>query len=123
MKAKFWRRRPDRIAINQQGRILYLIEFKRTMDIGVDFAEQAELRANNQYENLRSALEEVGRGDRWQIKQINIIGGTLGSVHVEAFEEMLKVMEVNNRERTCCRPYNQKSAVGAGWCKETRPHT
>jgi hypothetical protein len=37
MKAKFWRRRPDRLAINQQGRILYLIEFKRTMDIGVDF--------------------------------------------------------------------------------------
>ena len=48
MEAKFWRRRPDRLAINQQGRILYLIEFKRTMDIGVDFAEQAELRANNQ---------------------------------------------------------------------------
>ena len=68
------------------------------MDIGVDFAEQAELRANNQYENLRRALEEVGRGDRWQIKQINIIGGTLGSVHVEAFEEMLTVMEVRKEK-------------------------
>ena len=98
MEVKFWRRRPDRLAINEQGRILYLIEFKRTMDIGVDFAEQAALRANNQYENLRGALEEVGREGGWQIKQINIIGGTLGSVHVEAFEEMLKVMEVGKKE-------------------------
>ena len=98
MEAKFWRRRPDRLAINEQGRILYLIEFKRTMDIGVDFAEQAALRANNQYENLRGALEEVGREGGWQIKQINIIGGTLGSVHVESFEETLKVMEVGKKE-------------------------
>ena len=68
------------------------------MDIGVNFAEQAELRANNQYENLRSALEEVGRGAGWRIKQINIIGGTLGSVHVGAFEEMLTVMEVRKEK-------------------------
>ena len=61
MEQKFWRRRPDRLAINEQGQILYLIEFKRTMDIGVDFAEQAAQRADNQYENLRGALEEVGK--------------------------------------------------------------
>jgi hypothetical protein len=30
----------------------------------------------------------------WQIKQVNIIGGTLGSVYVEAFEGMLKEREV-----------------------------
>ena len=29
---------------------------------------------------------------------LNIIGGTLGSLHVEAFEEMLKVMEVGKKE-------------------------
>ena len=33
-----------------------------------------------------------------RVKQINIIGGSLGSVHVEAFEEMLKVMEVGKKE-------------------------
>ena len=61
-------------------------------------AEQAAQRADNQYENLRGALEEVGKEGGWQIKQINIIGGTLGSVHVEAFEETLKVMEVKKKE-------------------------
>ena len=54
--------------------------------------------ADNQYENLRGALEEVGREGGWQIKQINIIGGTLGSVHVESFEETLEVMEVGKKE-------------------------
>ena len=66
--------------------------------MGWTWRKQAALRANNQYENLRGALEEVGREGGWQIKQINIIGGTLGSVHVEAFEEMLKVMEVGKKE-------------------------
>jgi hypothetical protein len=34
MEAKFWRRRPDRLAINQQGRILYLNEFKGPWTLG-----------------------------------------------------------------------------------------
>ena len=42
------------------------------MDIGVDFAEQEGQRADNQYENLRGALEEVGKKGGWQIKEINI---------------------------------------------------
>ena len=45
----------------------------------------------------------MGREGGWQIKQINIIGGTLGSVHVEAFEEMLKVMEVKKNAWTAIR--------------------
>jgi hypothetical protein len=36
IELKFWRRRPDRMVINEQKNILYLIEFKRTMDIGAD---------------------------------------------------------------------------------------
>ena len=113
MELKFWRRRPDRLAINEQGRILYLIEFKRTMDIGVDFAEQAAQRADNQYENLRGALEEVGKEGGWQIKQINIIGGTLGSVHVEEFEEMLKVMEVKKKALPAIRKGHVRTLLEA----------
>ena len=60
-------------------------------------------RADSQYENLRYALGEVGRERGWQPKQINMIGGTLGSVHVEAFEEMLKVMEVKKKAGTAIR--------------------
>ena len=101
MEAKFWRRRPDRLAINQQGRILYLIEFKRTMDIGVNFAEQAALRANNQYENLRGALEEVGKDGGWQIKQINIIDGTLARRITTGGKFDCSMS--NNRERIRCR--------------------
>ena len=56
-------------------------------------------RADSQYENLRYALGEVGRERGWQPKQINMIGGTLGSVHVEAFEEMLKQIEDGRQKR------------------------
>ena len=80
------------MALNEQKKSL--IEFKRTMDIGADFAEQVAQGADSQYEILRYALGEVGQDGGWQIKQRNIIGETLESVHVEAIEEMLKVMEV-----------------------------
>ena len=73
------------------------------MDIGADFAEQAAKRADDQYENLKRALEEVGKEGGWQIKQINIVGGTLGSVHVQTFQEMLKEMEVKKKARTAIR--------------------
>ena len=46
---------------------------------------------------------ETSKEGGWQIKQIDIIGGTLGSVHVGAFEEMLKVMEVKKKAWTAIR--------------------
>ena len=103
IEQKFWRRRPDRMTINEQKNILYLIEFERAMDIGADFEVKAAQRADSQYENLRYALGEVGRDGGWQIKQINIFGGTLGSVHVEAFEDMQKEMEVKKKAWTTIR--------------------
>jgi hypothetical protein len=30
---KFWRQRPDRMAIDLQKRIIYIVEFKRTISI------------------------------------------------------------------------------------------
>ena len=87
--------------LNEQKKSL--IEFKRTMDIGADFAEQVAQGADSQYEILRYALGEVGQDGGWQIKQRNIIGETLESVHVEAIEEMLKVMEVKKKAWTTIR--------------------
>jgi hypothetical protein len=47
---KFWRQRPDRMAINHDKRIIYIIEFKRTLDLRPSFQAKAEDRANRQYE-------------------------------------------------------------------------
>jgi hypothetical protein len=59
---KFWRRRPDRVAIDERRKFLYLIEFKRTMDIDADYVEQEEQRADSQYDSLRHALRAVRLG-------------------------------------------------------------
>ena len=45
---KFWRQRPDRMAINHDKRIIYIIEFKRTLDLRPSFQAKAEDRANQQ---------------------------------------------------------------------------
>ena len=45
---KFWRQRPERTAINHDKRIIYIIEFKRTLDLRPSFQVKAEARANQQ---------------------------------------------------------------------------
>ena len=44
---------------------------------------------------------------------LNIIGGTLGSLHVEAFEEMLKVMEVKKKAWPAIRKRHVKRLLEA----------
>ena len=55
-----WRQRPDRMAINHEKRIIYIIEFKRTMDLRPSFQAKAEDQANRQYEWLAKTLTKAG---------------------------------------------------------------
>jgi hypothetical protein len=55
-----WRQRPDRMATNHEKCIIYIIEFKRTMDLRPSFQAKAEDRANRQYEWLAKTLTKAG---------------------------------------------------------------
>ena len=49
---RFWRQRPDRMTVNLKGCIIYIVEFKKTMDLRPNFQVTAETRATRQYEWL-----------------------------------------------------------------------
>jgi hypothetical protein len=48
----------------------------------------------------------------WQIKQINITGGTLGSVHVNVFEEALDELGVKKKAWTTIRKAHVRRLLG-----------
>ena len=92
-----WRQRPDRMAINHEKRIIYIIEFKRTMDLRPSFQAKAEDRANRQYEWLAKTLTRAGTGSGWTAQMIVFTGGTMGSVKIDRFEHKLKALEVEKK--------------------------
>ena len=71
----FWNRRPDGRVINQNHRILYILEFKWSSDRNEDFLVVKEYEANVQQKSIIEALTE------WMWEQINFVAGeedTLG---------------------------------------------
>ena len=79
---QLWRRRPDRIAINRDKRIIYIIEFKRTMDLRPSFQAKAEDRANRQHEWLTKPLTRAVAEKGWEVQTVIFTGGTMGSVKI-----------------------------------------
>ena len=83
---------------NNNLKMVYVLEFKRTSDQRKDYREKGEARARAQHDVLIRSLEKVAgetesEGERWKVKLIVFVGGTCGSVHVQSFNDNLKVSE------------------------------
>ena len=121
---QLWRRRPDRIAINRDKRIIYNIEFKRTMDLRPSFQAKAEDRANKQHEWLTETLSRAVANEGWEVQMVVFTGGTMGSVKVDRFEQNRTTLEVKKKHgprsgrcmpEHCWRPMIQ-------FCEHTTKH-
>jgi hypothetical protein len=105
----FGRRRPDSVAIEWISKTLYILEFKRTSDQRQDHREQGECRARDQHDVLvvksleTVATEAEGESAGWTVKLIIFLGGTCGSVHVQAFNSNLKELGVVESKRNTIR--------------------
>ena len=121
---KFWRQRPDRMAINHDKRIIYIIELKRTLDLRPSFQAKAEDRANQQsrlgprfwpaiHEWLAQTLTKVGTRSDWKVQMIVFTGGTMGSVKIERFEHNLKALDVKKKAWTHMRKLHARALLEA----------
>ena len=72
---KFWKQRPDRVAIDHKKSTIYIIEFKRTMDLRPSFKAKAEKRATRQHEWLERTLTNVGAGSGWKCENVTCCSG------------------------------------------------
>ena len=109
-EAIFGQRRPDSMAIdwNNNLKMVYVLEFKRTSDQRKDYREKGEARARAQHDVLIRSLEKVAEeteseGERWKVKLIVFVGGTCGSVHVQSFNDNLKELGVVESKRGAIR--------------------
>jgi hypothetical protein len=58
-QARFWRRRPDGFAVNEQEHIIYVLEFKRVSDAGQEYVtETRELLGANWFLTLEISVEK-----------------------------------------------------------------
>ena len=110
---KFWRQRPVRLAVNHDKRIIYIIEFKRTMDLWSNFQVTAETRATRQHEWLAKTLTRVGTQFNWRVQVIVLTGGTMESVDVERFESNLNALEVEKQHWSHIRKEHARALLEA----------
>ena len=86
------------MAINRSECVIYILEFKTTMDLRPSFQTNAETRATRQHEWLAKTLANIGDPSGWTVRMIIFTGGTMGSVGVERFESKLKALDVKKKE-------------------------
>ena len=95
-KDRFWRRRPDGMAVNWKDKAVFILEFTRPDDSWDDFITRTEERKNERYGSFVNALtswlnrkptsEEKGS---WRVEQINFTTGVRGSIDEVAFSKNL----------------------------------
>ena len=110
---RFWRQRPDWMAINHKECIIYIIEFKRTMDLQPSFKANAETRTTRQHEWLAQTLTKVGARSGWKVQVIIFTGGTMGSVEVEGVENNLKTLDVKKKAWGLIRKQHARALLEA----------
>ena len=110
---QLWRRRPDQMAINRDKSIIYITEFKRTMDLRASFHANAEDRANKQHEWLTKTLTRAVAEKGWEVQTVIFTGGTIGSVKIDKFEHNLTALEVKKKELATIRKMHARALLEA----------
>jgi hypothetical protein len=93
--------------------IIYILEFKRTMDLRPSYQSKAEARATRQHEWLAQTLAKVGARSGKMVQLIVFTGGTMVSVDVERFESNLKAVNVKKKEWGQIRKMHARALLAA----------
>jgi len=80
---RFWGKRQDGVAINQNMQIVYILEFERSTDRDEEFLEVKEAEANEQHKSIIGALKAADH--KWEFEQMNFVLGNHGSVFESNF--------------------------------------
>jgi hypothetical protein len=48
-QGRFWRRRPDRFAVNEKDHVIYILEFKRVSDTSEEYVSETQKLAEIQH--------------------------------------------------------------------------
>jgi len=94
---RFWGRRPDGVAINEALKIVYILEFKRSIDRNERFLEVKDAEANEQHKSIIDALKDAA--PEWEFEQISFVVGNCGSVVKSDFYTKLKKLDIQEGKK------------------------
>jgi hypothetical protein len=96
-RERFFRTRPDGIAHNNENRIWYLMEFKRTSDVLPDYLERKDKMASKQYENFMKILRKAKKPG-WTSEQLNFIVDSK-TINENAMDTNLERLGINQKNK------------------------
>ena len=67
-QARFWRRRPDGFAVNEQEHIIYVLEFKRVSDAGQEYVTESQQLAEAQHLAVTQGLQKLFKDTQWTVE-------------------------------------------------------
>ena len=88
---RFWGRRPDEVAINEDMQIVRILEFKWSIYRDELFLEVKEVEANEQHKRIIGVLKAAA--PNWKFEQINFVVGHRGLVVQSNFCTRLKKLD------------------------------
>jgi len=94
---RFWGRRPDRVAINEALKIVYILEFKRSIDRDEGSLEVKDAQKDEQHKSMIGALKVAAQ--EWEFEQIDFVVGNRGSVVESDFYTKLKKLDIQEGKK------------------------
>jgi hypothetical protein len=108
-KEHFFRTRPDGIAHHNENKIWYLMEFKRTSDVLLDYLERKDKMASKQYENFMNILRKVKKPG-WTSDQLNFIVGSK-TINENAMDTNLERLGINQKNKMKIKATTAKANI------------
>ena len=93
--------------------IVFIKEFKRTMDLRPNFQSKAEGRAKKQHEWFTETLSRAVAQKGWEVQTVIFTGGTMGSVKIDRFEQNLTTLEVKKKAWATIRKMHARALLEA----------
>ena len=94
---RFWGRRPDAVAINETLKIVYILEFNRSIDRDEGFIEVKDAGTNEQHKSIIGALKAAA--PEWEFEQINFVVGNRRSVVESDLYTKLKKLDIQEGKK------------------------
>jgi hypothetical protein len=97
-QARFWRRRPDGFAVNEQEHIIYVLEFKRVSDAGQEYVTETQQLAEAQHLAVTQGLQKLFKDTQWTVEQLSFVAGHK-SVSASIWHDLLSKFSIRKEDR------------------------
>ena len=99
-KRRFWDKRPDGMVLDKEGKVCYVMEFKRAFERYRGVHRRKRIKKQNDSMTIfGTGVDQGTKGGEWRVTLVVFVGGMCGSVEAKAFNTNMELMGVIESER------------------------